>query len=122
MVARLTEVAVMLIVVSAKVQVVVPQKRWVAYSISFVYSAIWILVIYYYPTPIIYFLIARFCSKEVFNFMLIVASVYLMLADSIFTTYKGVYDINNFIGPVSISRLLFSAKRGRVEIGFKHMV
>lgn len=71
---------------------------------------------------IIYFLIARFRSKEVFNFMLIVASVYLMLADSIFTTYKGVYDINNFIGPVSISRLLFSAKRGRVEIGFKHMV
>lgn len=53
MVARLTEVAVMLIVVSAKDQVVVPQKRWVAFSIAFVYSAIWILVIYYYPTPLL---------------------------------------------------------------------
>ena len=32
------------------------------------------------------------------NAMIIMASIYLILGDSMFTTYKSVYDIKNFIG------------------------
>lgn len=126
MVARLTEVVGMLFIVASKDKLVSSRKRFVAYTIALVYAAFWLIAIYY-PTPllpdlvkeglgtttlknnlqyvgmavelvVIYVVAVRFRSKEVFNFMLITASVYLMTADYFFTTYKSVYDVNNFIG------------------------
>jgi hypothetical protein len=48
---------------------------------------------------VIYFVSVKYRRpNQVFNFMLITASVYLIIADYFFTTYKSVYDINNFIG------------------------
>ncbi|WP_394238396.1 EAL domain-containing protein [Niallia oryzisoli] len=126
MAARLTEVVGMLLIVTSKDRLVRPGKRFLAYGISGVYALIWMIIVFY-PTPVlpelvkegigttsiknnlqyvgmvlevivIYFVIVRFRSKEFFNLMLIMASVYLISADYFFTTYKMVYDINNFIG------------------------
>ncbi|HHY73769.1 MAG TPA: EAL domain-containing protein [Bacillus bacterium] len=126
MAARLTEVIVMLAIVTSKDRLVSSRQRYVAYSIAFLYSAVWLVAVYY-PKPllpdlvmegigtttlknnlqfvgigieliIIYVVASRFQSKQVFNYMLITASVYLIIADYYFTTYKSVYDINNFIG------------------------
>lgn len=126
MVSRLTEVVVMLLIVTSKDNLVNSRKRFVAYGIALAYSFFWLIAIYY-PTPlfpdlvkegigtttlknnlqyvgmaieitVIYAVAVRFRSKEVFNFMLITASVYLITADYFFTTYKSVYDVNNFIG------------------------
>ena len=126
MTARLTEVIVMLFIITSKDKLVSPRKRFVAYVIALAYAVFWLMAVYY-PTPlfpdlvqegigtttlknnlqyvgialeiaVIYVVAVRFRSKEVFNFMLITASVYLIIADYFFTTYKSVYDVNNFIG------------------------
>lgn len=126
MVARLTEVVVLLFIVTSKDVLVSSRQRFVAYAIALVYAAFWSITIFY-PEPllpdlvkegigtttlknnlqyvgmaleitIIYIVAVRFRSKEVFNFMLITASAYLIIADYFFTTYKSVYDVNNFIG------------------------
>lgn len=123
---RLTEVIGILAIVTMKDRLVSPQKRWVAYSLALLYSFLWAILIF--PNAdllpelvkegvgttalknnlqyggmiikllVIYFVIVKFRPNQVFNFMLIVASVYLIMADYFFTTYKSVYDINNFIG------------------------
>lgn len=123
---RLTEVIGMLVVVTFKDRVVSRKSRMAAYSIAFIYSIIWIIILYN-PTPLlpqlvidgigttmlknilqyigigaecilIVLLLSRFRSKEIFNTMLIVASICMICADYLFTTYKAVYDINNFVG------------------------
>ncbi|MEC1722074.1 bifunctional diguanylate cyclase/phosphodiesterase [Schinkia azotoformans] len=126
MVSRLTEVVGLLFIVTSKDRLVSSRKRFVAYTIALVYAVFWLIALYY-PTSlfpdlvkegvgtttlknnlqyagmaveliIIYVVAVRFRSKEVFNSMLVMASVYLMTADYFFTTYKSVYDVNNFIG------------------------
>lgn len=126
MVARLTEVIGMLVIVVFKDKLLTLKHRFHAYSLAIVYSLFWMFVIFS-PTPllpelvqegigttilknnlqyigifiellIIYFVVVRFRSKEVFNNTLILASVHLIMADYFFTTYKSVFDINNFIG------------------------
>lgn len=126
MVARLTEVMGMLAIIVSKDRLVSSRKRFLAYGISSAYALIWMIIIFY-PTPllpelvqegigttsiknnlqyvgiilevfVIYFVIVRFQLKEFFNLMLIMASLYFIIADYFFTTYKSVYDINNFIG------------------------
>lgn len=124
--ARLTEVIGLLFIVTSKDVLVSSRKRFVAYAMALVYAAFWFMAIYYpislFPDlvkegigttslknnlqyfgmfmelTIIYVVAVRFRSKEVFNAMLIMASVYLTTADYFFTTYKSVYDVNNFIG------------------------
>ncbi|WP_071392991.1 bifunctional diguanylate cyclase/phosphodiesterase [Bacillus tuaregi] len=126
MAARLTEVVGLLAIVTSKDRLVCSSKRFLAYGISFFYALTWIVIVFY-PTPllpelvregigttsiknnlqyagmilevfIIYFVIVRSRSQEFFNLMLIMASLYFMTSDYFFTTYKSVYDINNFIG------------------------
>ncbi|MGJ7922359.1 EAL domain-containing protein [Neobacillus sp. LXY-4] len=126
MVARLTEVSGILIIVAFKDRRVPAQKRIVAYGIALIYSVIWMVVLFN-PEPllpelvidgfgttelkknlqytgiileliVIVFAVSRFQSKDLFNTMLIVASIYLITSDYLFTTYKSVYDINNFLG------------------------
>ncbi|MBL4954640.1 EAL domain-containing protein [Neobacillus sp. YIM B02564] len=125
-VSRLTEVFGILSVVALKDKVVTYKSRMIAYSLAFIYSLFWIIVIFY-PKQllphlvidgigttslkdnlqyvamgaeflIIILLLFRIRSKEIFNTMLIVASIYMICADYLFTTYKSVYDINNFVG------------------------
>ncbi|WP_458411587.1 EAL domain-containing protein [Schinkia sp. CFF1] len=124
--ARLTEVVAMLVIVVSKDRLVRSNLRYAAYSIAFLYSVVWMFLIFN-PTPMLpdlvkegigtttiknnlqyigialefiflYVVGIHFKSKRVFNYMLMTASVYLMIGDYIFTTYKSVYDINNFIG------------------------
>lgn len=126
MAARLTEVVGLLAIVSSKDKLVSSGRRLFVYITAFIYALSWIIIVFY-PTPllpelvkegigttsiknnlqhagmvleilVIYFVIVRFRSKQFFNLMLIMASVYFMSADYFFTTYKNVYDINNFIG------------------------
>ncbi|NSL52822.1 bifunctional diguanylate cyclase/phosphodiesterase [Calidifontibacillus erzurumensis] len=126
MAARLTEVMGMLAIILSKDRLVSSKFRILAYSVALVYSVIWIIIIYspiqllpalvvdgigttslknnlqylaiLIEIFIVYFIAVRFRSKEVFNNMLMTASIYLMISDYFFTTYKSVYDINNFIG------------------------
>lgn len=124
--ARLTEVCGILLIVATKDRTVSPKRRLLAYSVSVVYSAFWLIIVFlpshFFPELvregigttalknnleyagmilelfIIYFAVRRFKSREVFNLMLIIASVYMIVADYFFTSYKNVYDINNFLG------------------------
>lgn len=126
MVARLTEVIAMLAIILSKDRLVASQERWMAYGLALIYSFVWFIAIFW-PAPLlpelvqegigtttiknnlqyvgmvvefllIFYVMVQFRSKEIFSFMLIVASVYLTTADYFFTTYKSVYDINNFTG------------------------
>ncbi|WP_042354302.1 bifunctional diguanylate cyclase/phosphodiesterase [Bacillus rubiinfantis] len=125
-ISRLTEVTGILAVVAFKDRQAAPKNRILAYFIAILYALIWIFIIFH-PSQllpnliidhvgtttlknslqfmsmiieviIIFLLLFRFRSKQIFNTMLIVASIYMIAADYIFTTYKSVYDINNFVG------------------------
>lgn len=126
MAARLTEAMMILVIINSKDRLVTSLHRYIAYGIAFLYAAIWMVVVNY-PTPllpnlvkegmgttslknnlqfidigleliVIYVAAVRLRSKEAFNYMLITAATYLIISDWFFTTYKSVYDINNFIG------------------------
>jgi diguanylate cyclase (GGDEF)-like protein/PAS domain S-box-containing protein len=128
MATRLTEVLGMLCIVASRDRLVPPNRRLIAYSIAFIYISAWIFIVFY-PTTllpelvvegigttalknnlqyagilieflVILIVVFRFRTMEVFNSMLIVASVYLIISDFYFTTYKSVFDINNFMGHI----------------------
>ncbi|WP_245671335.1 bifunctional diguanylate cyclase/phosphodiesterase [Pseudobacillus wudalianchiensis] len=126
MVSRLTQaLGLFLIIISTEKQVN-SKYRWLAYSFAFIYFLSWTTIIYH-PAKLlpelvvegtgttviknslqytaivlqclcIVFLIKNFREAKNRNFMMIVASLYLMIGDSMFTSYKSVYDIANFIG------------------------
>ena len=49
---------------------------------------------------LIIYLWKNFNARRTNNAMIIMASIYLILSDSMFTTYKSVYDIRNFAGHI----------------------
>lgn len=128
MATRLTEVIGMLTVISTKDKLVTAKLKYLAYGITTIYSLIWIAVVYS-PTPllpelvvegigttalknnlqfagiiiemlVIITVLKRFRTMEVFSSIIIVASIYLIISDYYFTSYKSVFDINNFMGHV----------------------
>ncbi|WP_246141142.1 bifunctional diguanylate cyclase/phosphodiesterase [Bacillus marasmi] len=128
MATRLTEVIGLLTVIATHDKHVSAKLKYIAYCIATVYAFGWIAVVYS-PTPllpelvvegigttalknnlqyvgmiievlVILIVIKRFRTMEVFSAIIIVASVYLIISDYYFTSYKSVFDINNFIGHI----------------------
>ncbi|HJV47511.1 MAG TPA: EAL domain-containing protein [Bacillota bacterium] len=126
MVSRLTQVLMMFVIILFKDRVISPHRRWIAYSIAFLYALAWMVAIYspthWLPELVVdgkgttlfkndlqfggiaiemviaSLIIVRFRTKEAFHLMIVVASLYLMVADYFFTSYESVYDISNFMG------------------------
>lgn len=126
MIARLTQVVGLLIIFMLKPKKAHAYQRWIAYSLACLYVLVWLVIIYdpYHLLPALvvegvgttalkngmqYVAIAMQCVlilylfrtvdiNQTSNVMIILASVYLILGDSMFTIYKSVYDISNFIG------------------------
>ncbi|MDQ0154801.1 putative bifunctional diguanylate cyclase/phosphodiesterase [Robertmurraya andreesenii] len=127
-VGRLTQALGLLIIVASRDRKVSIWWRWKGYLLGGVYTFIWAFIIFnpanFLPELVIdgqgttilknslqyiaiilqivciIFLIRRLNqnSKETLHLMLLVASVYLIIGDSMFTSYKSVYDISNFVG------------------------
>ncbi|RKD24430.1 diguanylate cyclase [Ammoniphilus oxalaticus] len=129
-IARLTQVCSLLLILVWKDRLkVTPHPRWLVYTLAFGYSLVW-LVLIFLPTPIFPDLVhnglgttglknglqyvgiaieliivvvlgRRFMEKkDMFHLMMLVAFVYLIIADYLFTTYQTVYDISNFMGHI----------------------
>lgn len=126
LVARYTEVIAILAIVISNDRLVASRRRWYAYSVALIYFGMWFLAIFSsvpllpelvdngvgttatknileYGAIVIRFVIiaivfVRFRLSDVFSVMLIISFVYLMMSDYYFTTYKTMYDINNFVG------------------------
>jgi|GEM_PF-2659306 len=127
-VGRVTQALCLLLIVSTREKQVQPQFRWGAYGVAFVYSILWMAIILHpnqilpqlvvdgvgttalknglqYTAILLQFLclvvlVKNLKSKETFNQVLILASLYLMISDSMFTSYKSVHDVTNFVGHV----------------------
>lgn len=130
MVGRITQAIGLLIIVTTRDRKVSPKWRWLAYLFAIIYAYIWAVIIFnenpLLPELVvdgqgttilknslqyIAILLQVICivlvigklnrnSKESLHLMLLVASVYLIMGDSMFTSYKSVYDITNFLGHV----------------------
>ncbi|KIL79003.1 EAL domain-containing protein [Bacillus badius] len=126
MISRLTQAFGLLMILLIPDRQVNTSYRWISYSLALVYAVSWIALIFYPvqllpelviegsgPTSIkvglqytaillqcfcFLFLVKNFNKAKTRNFMMIIASVYLIIGDSMFTSYKSVYDITNFIG------------------------
>lgn len=128
MISRLTQGAGLLIIILSPEKRVEPKWRWFAYFIAAVYALFWSIVIFYpvhlLPELVIdgvgttllknslqytAIFIQVFCiffltrklkvkTNQTLHIMLLVASVYLIIGDSMFTSYRSVYDITNFLG------------------------
>lgn len=129
-VARVTQALGLLFIISRKDRIISSKWRWIAYFLGIVYAYIWSVIIFnpsqilpplvidgvgttvlknslQYTAIILQILCIVILirklnrnSKETLNIMLLVASVYLIIGDSMFTSYKSVYDISNFMGHV----------------------
>lgn len=126
MILRLTLSIVMLMMAISEEKQVPAWKKWLAYGLSLLYSLTWIMILYY-PTKllpelvidgvgttllkkslqyiaislqllVIYMLTAKFKHKNSLYLMLIFSSVFLVVSDLMYTTYKSVFDIYNFAG------------------------
>lgn len=123
---RLTAAFGILVIIVSKERTVSSKSRLLAYSVAVLYSAFWLVMIFlpshFLPQlvkegtgttslknnleyaasviqlAVIYFAAVRYRNHEVFTIMLIIASIYMIIEDYFFTTYKDVYDINNFLG------------------------
>lgn len=128
MASRFTEIVGLIVILAFKDRSVPANRRWMAYGLSLVYTFLWIFAVYFpgnwLPALVkervgttalkdylqyggivielflIYFVAVRFRSRQAFGQMLIMGTIYLIIADYFFTTYKTVYDINNFIGHI----------------------
>ena len=128
MVTRVSQAFGLLIILTLKPTIAHSVKRGFAYSLAFLAALIWMFIIYY-PTQLlpslviegvgtttlkngmqylaitlqlllILYLLKNFKSSPTENSMIIMASFYLILSDSMFTTYKSVFDIRNFTGHI----------------------
>lgn len=127
---RLTQAIGLLMIILSKDKKIPAKSRLLAYFMASTYSIFWIAVLFYptqlLPDLVIeglgttalknglqYFaiIVQAICTivllrrvigdtKDIQSLMLVVASVYLMIGDSMFTTYVSVYDIANFMGHV----------------------
>ncbi|MFK2826936.1 EAL domain-containing protein [Bacillus sp. B190/17] len=126
MVSRLMQAGgLLLIVVSAEKQIN-SQYRWIAYFLAFIHAAVWVTVLFY-PAKLlpelvvegegttalknslqyaaialqlfcVLILIKTFKTAKTRNCMMAIASIYLIISDSLFTSYKSVNDLINCIG------------------------
>ena len=127
MVSRLTQALGLLLILSTKPKKVHSMQRWIVYSLAGLYSIIWAFIIYQpyiqllpnlviegvgttllknelqYLAILLQFILIVYLWKSYKNSpteyaVIIMASLYLILADSMFTTYQSVYDIRNLFG------------------------
>ncbi len=126
MIIRVSQALGLLMILTMKHKKVHRVRRWIAYSLACLYAFGWMVIIYY-PTQLlpelvipgegltvlkigmqcfaiilqvilILYLLKHFQANQTHNTMIIMASLYLILSDSMFISYKSVYDIANFIG------------------------
>lgn len=126
MVSRVSQALGLLLILSIKEKKVHRVQRWVTYIFACMYALIWMVMVYY-PTQLlpdlvipgvglttlkiglqyvaiglqiilILFILRHFQSNQTRNAMIIMASLYLILSDSLFVSYRSVFDITNFIG------------------------
>ncbi|AOV06794.1 bifunctional diguanylate cyclase/phosphodiesterase [Sporosarcina ureilytica] len=124
--ARLVLAVGLLIVLMVKDKPVSNNQHWIAYGIALLHAGIWIAVIFnpvkllpdlvidgVGPTSLknnlqyvaaaiqvlcMVYLIKHFNTDRTRNLMMLVASCYLLIGDFLFTSYKYVDDIHNFLG------------------------
>lgn len=126
MIGRLTQAIGFLVILTLKQKEIRKYFRWNVYMIAVAYALVWILIIYF-PTPLlpsliedghgptwlkimmqffaillqialIFYLIFNSKGAKRMNTMIILASVYLIISDIMFMSYKDVYDLWNFMG------------------------
>ena len=123
---RVTQAFGLLIILISKPKTVHSVQRWIAYSLACLFAFIWMIIIYnptqllpnlviegvgttalknglQYVAIVLQFLLIVYLWKNIHinttkHTMIIMASIYLILGDSMFTTYQSVYDIKIFIG------------------------
>lgn len=123
---RVTQAFGLLVIFTSKQKKVHSRMRWPSYSVAALFAIAWMFIILYphqlLPNLVIdgmgttglkngmqymaivtqflmiLFLLKHFHEDKSMNIMIIMASIYLILGDSMFTTYESVYDIRNFIG------------------------
>lgn len=123
---RLTQALGLFFIILVKKKNVYPLKRWLVYSLAFLYVFILILMIFYpnhllpelviagqgttalkkglqsvaigFQLLTIFYLIRRFHKNKTRNMLLILASIYLVIGDGLYMMYVNVYDIVNFSG------------------------
>jgi predicted signal transduction protein with EAL and GGDEF domain len=126
MIGRLTQALGLLLILISKPKKIHFIQRTITYSLACLYTFVWIFLIYspYELLPhlviegvgttplknslqylaimlqclILLYLWRNFNKDRRQNTVIIVASVYLILGDLMFTTYQSVYDIKNFMG------------------------
>lgn len=126
MISRLTQAIGLLLILMLKTKQISSIQRWVAYTLAGVYVTIWAFIIYnpeqllpnliidgvgpttlkismQYTAIVVQCLLLMYLWKNFKNSraqhaMIMMASVYLILGDWMFTSYISVYDIKNFIG------------------------
>lgn len=154
MISRITQALGLLLILTVKQRKINETSRWYAYVASILLALSCIFVIYY-PTPLlpplviegqglaplkiilqflaivfqiilIIYLVFNYQKARTRNTIMIFASLYLILSDSMFTTYKSVYDIRNFIGHlfqiVGYYYLMRSLYYSSVEKPFKDLM
>ena len=126
MVTRVSQAMGLLIILAMKQKKVHRARRWIAYTFACLYAFAWMGIVYY-PTQLlpdlvipgvgltplkigmqyaaigvqiflILFILRHFQLNQTRNTMIIMASLYLILGDSMFISYNSVFDITNFIG------------------------
>lgn len=153
-VGRLTQAIGLLVILVIPGRQISEHYRWYVYIISIMFAMFWIGVVYY-PTSLlpqlvidgqgltslkivlqyvaiasqlmlIVFLVKTYKQSRTRNTIVILSSIYLILSDSMFTTYKTVYDIQNFIGHIfqlfGYYYLLRSLYYASVERPFKDLI
>ena len=154
MIGRLTQAIGLLVILAIPNKSISNYSRWYVYIIAVVYAFVWMTIIYY-PTQLlpllvldgqdlaplkiilqyiaiisqlllIIYLIKTYKQSRTRNTIIILSSIYLVLSDSMFTTYKSVYDIQNFLGHIfqliGYYYLLRSLYYASVEKPFKDLI
>lgn len=126
MIARVSQALGLLLIFTSKPKKVPFMQRGLVYSLAFLLALIWTIIIYYpshllpnlviegvgttalkygiqYLAIVLQFLLVlyllkNFKSSPTQNALIIMASIYLIISDSMFATYKTVYDIRVFVG------------------------
>ena len=125
-ISRMTLALGLLIVLTLKPKIVQLAQRWIAYSLACLMVVVCMFIVYHqdhllpnlviegvgptalkngmqYLASVLQFILVLYLWKTFnvsrsHNKMVIIASVYFILGDLMFTTYQSVYDIRNFVG------------------------
>lgn len=154
MAGRLLQAIGLFVVLSLKHKEITFYHRWYAYVIAVLAALLWVAIIYYpeqllpplvvegtgltflkkflqftamsFQLLLVIFLVKTYQFSKTRNSIVILASVYLILSDIMYVTYKDVYDIRNFLGHifqlVGFYYLLRSLYYASVEKPFKDLI